>query len=211
MIDPPEGASRVALTDPYVVILASAGTGKTFQLTNRYLTLLRSGSPERILASTFTRKAATELRERVRTALIEKGEFALANSIGQARIGTVNSVCGGYLERFAFEAGLATEQRVLEEAQSGALVREAIDRVSDSASVQELVELSFGHVGLDWRQYVKTDPAFLRPAPRPARRRSSATSRITIPCRAHTPPHQRNRGYTSSSLPPFTGPHGSSR
>jgi len=61
-----------------------------------------------VIATTFTRKAATELRERVRTALIEKGEFALANSIGQARIGTVNSVCGGYLERFAFEAGLAT-------------------------------------------------------------------------------------------------------
>jgi len=31
-------------------------------------------------------------------------------------------------------------------------------------SVQELVELAFGHVGLDWRQHVRQDPAFLRPA-----------------------------------------------
>jgi GDPmannose 4,6-dehydratase len=34
----------------------------------------------------------------------------------------------------------------------------------ESHSVQELVELAFGHVGLDWKQYVRTDPKFLRPA-----------------------------------------------
>jgi GDPmannose 4,6-dehydratase len=33
-----------------------------------------------------------------------------------------------------------------------------------SHSVQDLVELAFGHVGLDWRSYVRTDPALLRPA-----------------------------------------------
>jgi GDPmannose 4,6-dehydratase len=33
-----------------------------------------------------------------------------------------------------------------------------------SHSVQELVELAFGHVGLDWRAHVRQDPAFLRPA-----------------------------------------------
>jgi GDPmannose 4,6-dehydratase len=34
----------------------------------------------------------------------------------------------------------------------------------ESHSVQELVEIAFGHVGLDWKAYVKEDPAFLRPA-----------------------------------------------
>ena len=33
-----------------------------------------------------------------------------------------------------------------------------------SHSVRDLVELAFGHVGLDWRPYVRTDPALLRPA-----------------------------------------------
>jgi GDPmannose 4,6-dehydratase len=33
-----------------------------------------------------------------------------------------------------------------------------------SHSVQDLVEIAFGHVGLDWRKHVKQDPAFLRPA-----------------------------------------------
>jgi GDPmannose 4,6-dehydratase len=30
--------------------------------------------------------------------------------------------------------------------------------------VKELVEIAFGHAGLDWQKYVKLDPAFLRPA-----------------------------------------------
>jgi GDPmannose 4,6-dehydratase len=34
----------------------------------------------------------------------------------------------------------------------------------ESHSVQQLVEIAFGHVGLDWQKYVKTDPALLRPA-----------------------------------------------
>jgi GDPmannose 4,6-dehydratase len=34
----------------------------------------------------------------------------------------------------------------------------------EAHSVQELVEIAFGHAGLDWQQYVKTDPALLRPA-----------------------------------------------
>ena len=34
----------------------------------------------------------------------------------------------------------------------------------EAHSVQELVEVAFGHAGLDWKAYVKQDPAFLRPA-----------------------------------------------
>lgn len=139
-------------------VSAGAGSGKTYRLTQILHEKLSSGqaTPGGVIAMTFTRKAATELRERVRTALLEKGEFALANSMGQARIGTVNSVCGGFLERFAFEAGLTPEQRVLEEAQAGALVREAIDAVSDSATVQELVELA-RRLGIEsWEDALKS-------------------------------------------------------
>ncbi len=49
-----------------VMIRASAGAGKTFQLTNRLIALLAEGEqPHRILATTFTRKAAGEIRDRV--------------------------------------------------------------------------------------------------------------------------------------------------
>lgn len=56
----------VAPASNHVVILASAGSGKTHRLTTRFLALVARGAPpERILATTFTRKAAGEILERV--------------------------------------------------------------------------------------------------------------------------------------------------
>ncbi len=53
-----------------VMILASAGTGKTFELSSRYLRLLLEGAhPRSILATTFTRKAAGEILDRIVTRL----------------------------------------------------------------------------------------------------------------------------------------------
>ncbi|MCB1206801.1 MAG: UvrD-helicase domain-containing protein, partial [Verrucomicrobiae bacterium] len=63
---------------PHEMILASAGSGKTWQLTNRYIALmalqLRSGqpvAPERILAATFTKKAAGEFFDSILLKLAE--------------------------------------------------------------------------------------------------------------------------------------------
>jgi len=51
---------------PHLVIRASAGTGKTHQLATRFIGLLASGArPDQILATTFTRKAAGEIQDRV--------------------------------------------------------------------------------------------------------------------------------------------------
>ncbi len=85
-------------------ISAGAGSGKTYALTQILYNELTSGEvkPGGVLATTFTRKAATELRERVRSHLIRQGATVLANAMGQARIGTVNGICGALLERFAF-------------------------------------------------------------------------------------------------------------
>ena len=120
-----------ALIARITFISAGAGSGKTHRLTellSEELTI-RGLRPAGVIATTFTRKAATELRERVRAHLLEQGHFGLANAMGQARIGTVNSVCGQLLARFAFEAGLSAEQQVLEEAQAVLLLDKAIDAV----------------------------------------------------------------------------------
>ena len=65
-----------------VAVTAGAGTGKTHMLTERYLHFLRSPqgvSPLQIVAVTFTEKAATELRSRIRRAVTEEMNVGVAS------------------------------------------------------------------------------------------------------------------------------------
>ena len=85
-------------------------------------------TPAGVIATTFTKLAAGELKERVRGALIEAGQLRVANQMEQSLIGTVNSVCGEILRRFAFEAGMPPDQQVLEEAQGDVLFYQAMEQ-----------------------------------------------------------------------------------
>ncbi len=85
-------------------------------------------TPAGVIATTFTKLAAGELKERVRGALIEAGQLRVANQMEQALIGTVNSVCGEILRRFAFEAGMPPDQQVLDEAQGDVLFYQAMEQ-----------------------------------------------------------------------------------
>jgi len=137
-------------------ISAGAGSGKTHQLTKILHQQLTDGvNPAGVIATTFTRKAAAELRERTRSYLLKENEFALANAIGQARIGTVNSICGELLGRFAFEAGLSPQLHVLEEAQSTLLYRDAIEVALTDKRIERLYQLAH-RLGIeDWQDHVR--------------------------------------------------------
>src|SRR5438309_5983068 len=64
-------------------VRASAGSGKTHQLTNRYLGLLAAGiGPDAILATTFTRKAAGEILDRV----LERLAGAAGNAVAAKKL-----------------------------------------------------------------------------------------------------------------------------
>ena len=78
----------------HVMILASAGSGKTYALTNRFVALLAAGAaPERIVALTFTRKAAGEFFDEILGKLARAASDAnfaarLAADIGRPALGT---------------------------------------------------------------------------------------------------------------------------
>lgn len=97
-------------TDPekHVAVSASAGTGKTYLLITRILRLLLSGAtPGSILALTFTRKAAGEMRERLQNRLWELstlGEAELNNVLPS--IGVTTSVENRQLARRLYETVL---------------------------------------------------------------------------------------------------------
>lgn len=131
-------------------ISAGAGSGKTHRLTALLGDELANGGarPSGVIVTTFTRKAAAELRERARVHLLAQGRFALAQAMGQARIGTVNSVCGQLVTRFAFEAALSVEQQVLEPGQAEQWLDKAVDAVLDGPGMDALLAL-VARLGLD--------------------------------------------------------------
>lgn len=130
--------------NPVEFVSAGAGSGKTYRLTQIISEALasRTARPQAILATTFTTKAATELRERTRSKLLESGMVDMASAVGQARIGTVNSVCGQLLARFCFEIGMSPDQVVLDKLQADALLKATLDTALDDQSRSELMEIS---------------------------------------------------------------------
>ena len=140
-------------------ISAGAGSGKTHRLTEILHHELSSGQirPSGVIATTFTKKAAAELRERVREHLLNHGSFTLANTMGQARIGTVNSICGQLIARFAFEAGMSPDQQVLEDSQSDLLLARAIDAVLDGQEMRDWLRLVHRlRLEKDWKGVLRT-------------------------------------------------------
>ena len=139
------------------VISASAGSGKTHRLVDELERALTRAEhpvrPEAVIATTFTKKAAAELRERVRERLLEHGHVGLAQRLASARIGTVHAVCSGLVTEFAFELGLPADLRTLEEDAAHAAFERALASVIDSAT--DLFDLDERMPGLDWRSHVR--------------------------------------------------------
>ena len=145
--------------DNITFISAGAGSGKTYRLTQELGQLLSDSEnkyrPEGVIATTFTKLAASELRGRVRQRLIETGKNALAIAIDQALIGTVNSVCGQLLKRFAFEAGLSPVQTVIDEQGADHLFSMALESVLSVEKVDEMNQLAKSLSIDNWQTEVK--------------------------------------------------------
>lgn len=138
----------------HLLISASAGSGKTWQLVRRHLHLLALGeAPERIAAMTFTRKAAGEFFQRILRRLaelaVQPGEAAgyfgdctpavpaeadfrrvlrqVTRRLHRLRLSTLDSFFASVTTCFPLELGLGASARVMDEAETAQAGRAALD------------------------------------------------------------------------------------
>jgi ATP-dependent exoDNAse (exonuclease V) beta subunit len=120
----PEQDRAVHAAGP-VCLVASAGSGKTAVLVERYLSLLERGlRPDQILTVTFTRKAGQQLRDRILERLAESPESVRDSVKRTPLIGTLHSFCRQILQQWG-----------------GLLGREAMGDIVDPLVQAELVTL----------------------------------------------------------------------
>ncbi len=113
-------AAAVANTDGPCLIFAGAGSGKTRVLTHRIARLLENGTPpDRILAVTFTNKAAGEMKAR-----LESMVGAVARDLW---VGTFHAMCVRLLRRDGAKAGIGSNFAIVDGSDQSALIRDILE------------------------------------------------------------------------------------
>ncbi|MFF7313256.1 UvrD-helicase domain-containing protein [Streptomyces sp. NPDC008137] len=119
----PEQTACITAPPAPQVIVAGAGSGKTTVMAARVVWLVGTGqvAPEQVLGLTFTNKAAAELSERVRKALVKAGVTDLDaidpdNPPGEPVISTYHSFAGRLLTDHGLRIGLEPTSRLLADA-----------------------------------------------------------------------------------------------
>ncbi len=122
---------------------ASAGTGKTWQVTELYSALVLGSDheqlsenrppvdPRRILLMTFTDNAAAELRQRVAERMLaaqDENDLArrVLRTLPAANISTIHAFCAGLLREHALEIGLSPSFQTLEDEERDALLDDTL-------------------------------------------------------------------------------------
>jgi DNA helicase-2/ATP-dependent DNA helicase PcrA len=128
----PEQTACITAPPAPQVIVAGAGSGKTTVMAARVVWLVGTGqvAPDQVLGLTFTNKAAGELAERVRTALVRAGvtdpdaidpgdsssAFGGDTPVGEPRISTYHAFAGQFLKDHGLRIGLEPTARLLADA-----------------------------------------------------------------------------------------------
>ena len=124
-----------------ILVSAAAGSGKTSVLIERLMSLLRGGaSLDRMLVVTFTRAAASEMRQRLNQALQQEAgesrhlrrQYAM---IGRADISTLHTFCKKLIKRHFQAVGADPMCDVADEIRSGALREKAMQEVMEALYV----------------------------------------------------------------------------
>lgn len=155
----PEQALAINTIKSNVSLLAGAGSGKTYVLMKRFVQILRSDlsvNPTNIVAITFTRKAADEIKGRVRQAVSECVEQAQNDlerlrwqehlqKVESAPISTIHSLCSRILRDNPVETQLDPEFTILEGFEAQDFFKETLQQylrknIKENAALRRLVQ-----------------------------------------------------------------------
>lgn len=155
----PEQALAINTIKSNVSLLAGAGSGKTYVLMKRFVQILRSDlsvNPTNIVAITFTRKAADEIKGRVRQAVSECVEQAQTDlerlrwqehlqKVESAPISTIHSLCSRILRDNPVETQLDPEFTILEDFEAQEFFKETLQQflrknIKENAALRRLVQ-----------------------------------------------------------------------
>jgi len=121
-----------------LLLTANAGSGKTSVMAERFVRAVREEGVDvaRILAITFTEKAAAELKERVRRRFETLGDPERARQTGSAWVSTIHGFCARLLRTHPLAAGIDPRFEVLDENAARALADEAFQAALDALAEQ---------------------------------------------------------------------------
>lgn len=122
-LNPPQQEAVDTLSGP-LLVLAGAGSGKTRVVTMRIANLIQHGiRPERILAVTFTNKAAAEMQDRVRQVL---GINNTHRTTAVPEVSTFHSLCVRILKRNIHHLGYPNEFAIRDRGDQESLARSVL-------------------------------------------------------------------------------------
>ncbi|MBQ1179876.1 MAG: UvrD-helicase domain-containing protein [Methanocorpusculum sp.] len=169
-----------------ISVTAGAGTGKTFLLTQRYISLLEFGAyPKDIVALTYTEKAASEMQTKISRELKKQAKTKprmqeCLDSFSQGTISTFHGFCLSILKEFAYEANLEPGFTIMDDLDKAELVentiRDVIENPGDDlfdalvrlhlrmhqTSISDYVKLIIENGDNRWFELLKGEPETVR-------------------------------------------------
>lgn len=127
-------------------IYAGAGSGKTHTLTEKLTHWVKEnrGVANQILFTTFTKKAANEIRERAQAKLLENQLFEEAQQLNEAFIGTVHSVGYQFIKKYWYLLGITPEISEISDNEKELFFTSSISQVPTEEELKHINELSRG-------------------------------------------------------------------
>lgn len=162
----PTDEQKLVITAPQgtpLLVVAGAGSGKTETMSQRVIWLVANGfvTPDQVLGLTFTKKAAGELSERIRTQLfrlrdaladapesrdperadvVSRVRNTLLDQLSIPQVSTYNSFAGSIIAEFGELAGIQSDATVIDDATAWRLAREVVKRTHDPRLIETDIE-----------------------------------------------------------------------